>query len=163
MSFGYNTYVGPYVRCAVEMVDVTETRKTCSNLACSTFGHYDDNAFCSECGAPVRELPFSKRDHAVDSWDVSEAINERLTTAHGDAYERWSIDNSAHLWKPNTGGIGRHLDSRADFYLAEITPAELMREVARFTEHFSTDLDTLRQHYGAAAVSIHWGVIQDYL
>lgn len=113
-------------------------------------------AFDGRCFNPPRG------SSASPSWDVREAIRERLATPNGDEYWRWSEEESVHLWMPNIGKIGHHLHENADFNLQEITAEQLLQERAAFTVQFQQELAILREAYGAAAVSIHWGVIQDY-
>ena len=166
MGFSHDTYVGPYVRCAVAVIDKPELRRSCTNIACAKYGQWapSDTAFCSRCGAPVGDVPHIARRHAVDEWDVREAIRERLTTAHGDAYDTWSIDNGVHLWKPNIATDGRdyHLKSGMDFYHIEIAPRQIEEEIAQFIQQFAAELDTLQMLYGTASVAVEWGIIQDY-
>ena len=55
-----------------------------------------------------------------------------------------------------------HLEARADFEIQTITPALADAERVQFEVFSGPDLAVLREAYGAAAVTVHWGVIQDY-
>lgn len=167
MGIEYRTYVGPYVRCVVGTAEVEKSRRACLTQGCQN--HQRDNAgrdsaFCSLCGSPIGLVPYTVVELAVDEWDVRDALNERLATPSGDGYSFWARDEYAHLWIPNVSTPGRDysLDERADFALMEITPEQALEERAAFTVQFQPELTVLRATYGADAVSIHWGIIQDY-
>lgn len=162
MSTDYSTYVGPYVRCEVGVREVAGSYPGCPNLDCREFQKERHAAFCPVCGTPIIPLPYMTEVDAVDAWDITEAIQERLTTANGDSYAKWSKEHRAHLWKPNVSDIGRHLKDRWDFYLSDITAGRVEDERVAFEEYFAPELAALRIAYGEAAVSIRWGVIQDY-
>lgn len=162
MSIDYSTYVGPYVRCEVGVKKVAGSFPGCPTPDCREFQKERHAAFCSACGAPIIPLPYETEVDAVDAWDITEAIQERLTTAHGDAYMDWSQVNMAHLWMPNTGGIGRHLEGKEDFSFDDITAEIVAVEIAAFTTFFATELSALIAAYGDGRVVVRWGVIQDY-
>lgn len=163
MSIDYSTYVGPYARCAAAQEPKTQLRIACLNPQCASHAQGQRTKFCSLCGSPVGTVPHTVLDDAVSEWDVRESIDERLCTPGGDAYYEWKRTEHAHLWKPNIGKIGRRLDGREAFNLDEIATEQPAREIAQFQEFFAADLETLRAAYGAGAVTLHWGVIQDYL
>lgn len=162
MSIDYSTYVGPYVACLVQRVTTTEARRTCPNPGCANYTTYMQPGFCSHCGSPVADVGLPVIGHAVDDDDLREAIDERLVTPSGDAYTEWSRNNDIHLWLPNVGDIGRHLDSREAFALHRILPNDIYHETHAFEGYFAAELARLRSAYGAAAVSVRWGVVQDY-
>ncbi len=165
MSIDYNTYVGPYVRAVFQMEPSTQIDHACTNVDCKNHTRsYMTNAFCEFCGSPIGDIVRTTIKPSVDGWELTEEINERLTIAHGDAALEWSEQNRVHLWKANYkyGGRNSHLDSHEDFHLEEITPAMITDDVARFTAFFEDAIDTLRARYGEDAISIHWGIIQDY-
>lgn len=165
MGIDYGIYAGPYVRCAVRLEPVTKLHISCPNVECKNHGDALRTPFCNLCGSKVATLKHIEMAEAVDTWDVSEAINERLATAHGDAYHgRWSQENHAHLWMPNKPLelVAGHLDAREAFALFTIEPRTIELELARFQGAFQDDLDYLRTVYGVDAVTLHWGIIQDY-
>lgn len=165
MSTDYRTYVGPYARCAVARVPVTRLQITCPNTVCKNHGEGLRTPFCDLCGTRVESLPQTGSAQAVDRWDVREEINEALAGAGGDAYWRWSESNGIHLWMPNLKMPGRrpHLEDRTDFALFEITEGQIATEILQFQITFEDALTVLRERYGADAVTLHWGIIQDYL
>lgn len=166
MSIDYGTYVGPYIECRVETVQVTKTRKACTNRACKNHERQvSGSAFCNLCGSPIGPVEYTEPEHAVDQWDLSDAINETLTSAHGDGYYRWNREQGIHLWKPNvdTGGRDYHLESQEDFALFEIAPDQPAAEVVAFEAQFAAELARFRVAYGDSAVRVKWGIIQDYL
>lgn len=167
MSITYRTYVGPYVRCAVETVEVEKQRRACTNVECQNHKRdiwAPEASHCHLCGSPLGDVAYREREDAVREWDVIEAIQERLTPAFGDAYLNWSREHHAHIYVVNIPTTGRdyHLEECTDFALAEITPLQIIEELTLFEVHFAEDLLTLRKMYGMAAVSTHWGVLQDY-
>lgn len=162
MSFSYSTYVGPYAVCAVGRRTTTEAWRSCPNAGCPNYGTHMPPGFCPHCGAPVDDTAFPVVVDAVDDDEVRKYIDERLATPSGDAYHDWARENSAHLWLPNVGDIGRHLDSREAFGLHRIQPADIHNETHAFEGYFAAELAHLRTAYGEAAVSVRWGVIQDY-
>lgn len=164
MSIDYSTYVGPYVRCAVGTKKERASRQTCPNVACPNMGAHL-KGFCPLCGSAIAEVPYTYLVSAVDTYDLQEAIHERLTDANGDAYHEWVRENAAHLWKPNVAWASLrdpHLDSRTDFNLQDITADLVRAELAQFEVFFADDLATFRTAYGEASVTVRWGVIQDY-
>ena len=162
MSIDYSTYVGPYVRCAVERVPVTRMQITCPTKTCDNHGKSMRQPFCSLCGVKVASLPHTEEDFAIDHWDISEEINEALHTPSGDEYYRWSIANATHLWLPNLPMPGRspYLDSRADFALFDIAESQRNAEILQFQITFGDAIAHLKKRYGA--ISFHWGVVQYY-
>lgn len=162
MSIDYSTYVGPYVRCAVGTKESAEERQSCTNIACSNSGLHMTESYCPQCGIQIGPITVRRMSDAVDDGDIRDAIDERLVTASGDAYMDWAKANSSHLWKPNVGDIGRHLEGKEDFYLADITAERVENERVGFEEYFAPELAKLRSAYGEAAVSVRWGVIQYY-
>lgn len=165
MSADYGTYVGPYARCAVARVPVTRLQIACPNKECPNHTKGLRVPFCELCGSKVASLPHVELDFTVDQWDVQEDIHEALAQPGGDGYMRWSEANAAHLWKPNKQMPGRdpHLESREAFALFEIAAPQIAAEIAQFQVTFEDALTELRARYGADAVTLHWGVIQDYL
>lgn len=164
VSIDYSTYVGPYVVCAVNLWGVSRSRRSCPNPTCKNHGAYMPAGFCPTCGTAVSDVRFSEQEFAVDDDDLREQIDERLVTAHGGAYAEWTHTNSAHLWKPNVAWASLrdpHLD-RTDFNLQDITADLVQAELAQFESFFAPELAQLRTAYGEAAVSVRWGVIQDY-
>jgi hypothetical protein len=165
MSIDYGIYVGPYVECKVQSIEVTKTRKACTKRGCPNHEReISGSAFCNLCGSPIGAVEYVETEQAVDDWPLTEAINERLTTTHGDAYYTWGRKQGIHLWKANvsTGGRDYHLESREDFALYEIAPDQIGSEVAAFEQQFARELAIFREAYGAGAVRVAWGVIQDY-
>jgi len=164
MSIDYGIYVGPYVRCKVDQAPVTRLQITCPNDACKNHKQPMRKPFCDLCGSKVATVPLTVMEDRIDTWDVREAIDERLCTASGDTYGRWSEENRTHLWKPNKqlGMVAGHLESREAFALFTIEPSVIGVEIARFQGAFSDDIEYLQTVYGADAVSIEWGIIQDY-
>lgn len=162
MSTDYSTYIGPYVQCTVRQIETIEMRRTCPSVSCASHGRTLSADFCHVCGGHIRDVAFPVIVDAVDTYDLQEAIDERLADVSGDAYSEWSRENKAHLWKPNIGDVGRHLDSREPFALHRITPTDMHDELHAFEEYFAPELATLRTAYGEAAVSVYWGIIQDY-
>lgn len=163
MSFSYQTYVGPYVRCAVGAQTKVVSVRACLNDTCENHAkRYDmSGAFCVLCGSAIGDVPHTEIADAVDHWEVSESINERLCTAGGDAYQTWTEAERAHIWKPNVGDVGRHLDDREDWRLEEIGAGQIGEELAAFEAFFAPELDYMRPLY--LSVTLHWGIIQDYL
>jgi hypothetical protein len=165
MSYTYDTYVGPYARCAVERVPTTKLQIACLNAQCKNHERYHDgHSFCPRCGSKIGTVEHTELDFAIDAYDVSEEIDEALCNPGGDEYMRWTEANSAHLWIPNRGMPGRdpHLESREPFSLAEITSDMVDKERATFLAMFEDEIAILIARYGAGRVAIHWGVIQHY-
>jgi hypothetical protein len=161
MGISYKTYVGPYVHCAAQVIDVTVVRRGCTNAAC--VGAYGGGPFCSRCGSPIGDRPIATRAHAVDAWEVSNTLNERLSTPGGDAYVEWAELNESHLWLPNVPyGRNGHLEEYADFALVPLTAGAIALDLTTFASAFADDLRTLREIYGADAVNVYWGVVQHY-
>lgn len=164
MSISYSTYVGPYVRCVAQLRETTEDRRSCPTPRCRNHGVYMPAGWCSACGSAIGVVQVPALVFTVDDDDLREQIDERLVTAHGDAYADWARTNSAHLWEPNVAWASLrdpHLD-RADFNLQDITADLVRAELAQFESFFAAELTLLRTAYGEAAVSVRWGVIQDY-
>lgn len=164
MSISYETYVGPYVRCAVGTKEEKQAYISCPNAECPNHGMALRTPYCEKCGAKVQSLTRTFTAEAVDAWDVREKIDDRLTIPGGDAHMTWCEENHAHLWMPNVPTPWRdgHLEERADFFLQEIQIGEPAGEMLAFADFFAPELTTLRATYGVNAVSIHWGIIQYY-
>lgn len=163
MSIDYSTYVGPYVRCAVERVPVKNLKIACLNVACKNHERYHNgHTFCPVCGSKIGTVEHTEIEDAIDQWDVREEIDEALCNPGGDEYLRWIEANSAHLWMPNQAMPGRdpRLESREPFSLAEITAKQLDTEITQFQITFEDALRELKERYGN--LTLHWGVIQDY-
>lgn len=162
----YHTYVGPYVRCAITMVDVKRLQLSCPNTNCHNRGlHINSNMFCPLCGSQIASITVNDRDSSVDQWDVSERIQERLSSASGDAYSDWSEANLAHLWLPNVRIPDQrdgHLESRCDFFQTPISVVQVANERSTFERFFAKELAELGTAYGSDAVTVEWGIIQDY-
>jgi len=164
MSISYGIYVGPYARCAVGTKEAQRLHITCPNAGCANHGKDVRSEFCGRCGARVESLPQAYTDDMVDQWDIRERIDDRLRSPGGDGYMRWVDEHRAHLWIPNVGMPGRdmHLEAHEDFALYDFTPGLVQVETAQFGIFFGPELAILHGAYGASAVSLHWGVIQDY-
>lgn len=164
MSFNYRTYVGPYVRCAVEQVPATQLQTTCLNSSCANHGKGQRTPFCSLCGGKVGTVPHTVLKDAVDDGAIQEQIDEHLVTASGDDYWRWTQAEHAHIWLSNVGTNGRdyHLEERDPWMLAEITSAQIDQEMVAFLLQFQDEINALQNAYGSDAVKMHWGIIQDY-
>lgn len=166
MSTSYRTYVGPYIRCAVASVEVERRRRACTNAECENHRReIYHNAFCSKCGSPVADVSYADTADAVSASDVQDEIDERMTDASGDTYLRWAEKERAHIWVANVSVPGRdyHLGEWVDFNLVEITPDQIRAELSQFEAHFANEIAVLCDRYGAAAVTLHWGVLQDYI
>lgn len=165
MSITYSTYVGPYVRCGVGQIERAETRRACTNVTCENHRRTiwaPEALHCHCCGAPIGDVAYTVTVDAISDWDVRDALQDRLATPGGDGFIDWSREQGAHIWIPNIGDIGHHLEEHADFNLAEITAVSMQEELDAFAVAFQLDLNLLRQIYGREAVSVHWGIIQDY-
>lgn len=165
MGIDYGLYVGPYVECKVQKVAVTKRRRACVNPNCDNHKRsVHSSAFCHLCGSRIDLVEYTEMEHAVSQWDLQEQIMERLSSVSGDEYWRRSREDDVHLWKPNvdTGGREYHLEAQEDFALHEITPDLVRDEVARFEAQFAPELTVFRERYGAGAVRVAWGIIQDY-
>jgi hypothetical protein len=164
MSITYRTYVGPYARCAITLVDTKKLQIGCANTACEYYGKNYKTKFCQACGQPIGSITHIEQEPSVDQWDVSEQLEERLTTPGGDEYDRWMRANLAQLWIPNVRSSWRsgHLEEREDFALVPISADQVINEQLAFQEFFTTEFAALMVRYGADNVRIEWGVIQDY-
>lgn len=165
MSISYSTYVGPYVRCTVGTTETTEQIRGCTNRGCPNHQHhFRQDAYCNLCGSLIGNVPHSIVRDAVDSWSLRDAINEQLVTASGDGYFDWGREGHAHIWVPNVDVPWRdcHLEERVDFSLVEIKAEQVSTEIDAFSMRFRHELEIFRQNYGADAVSICWGIVQDY-
>lgn len=163
MSISYRTYVGPYARCAVERVEKTVMQITCPNVECANHGESMRQPYCDRCGTRVSSLPHTELTDAVDDYDVSEAIDEALCTPSGGGYATWVEQHGAHLWLPNRRMPGRDpsLEEREAFALFEIGEKQRDAEILQFQITFEDALRELRTRYGN--LTLHWGIIQDYL
>lgn len=164
MSISYETYVGPYARCANGTKEENQQYISCPNADCENHQKALRTPYCEKCGTKVQSLTRTFTAEAVDAWDVGEKIDDRLTTPGDDAHMTWSEENHAHLWMPNVSTPWRngHLEERADFFLQEIQLGDCATEISAFADFFAPELTALRAAYGANAVSIHWGIIQYY-
>lgn len=165
MSINYHTYVGPYVRCRVNYIDAPSYQIGCPNTGCPRYARPSGgDKHCRYCGAVIERVPTTERRPTVDAWMLIDAIGNTLTNASGDAAAEWSEEHSAHLWKANeeTERRGYHLETPEDFYICEITAEQIREELEAFSQQFVGELEIFRSHYGADAVTIHWGIIQDY-
>lgn len=165
MGMSHSVYIGPYVRCVVERTTETTWKATCPNGACPNNGReaHEGERYCVMCGTAISQVAEVETVDAVDRWDVSEAISERLRVPGGDGYWRWSQKESVHLWLPNVGWGGRDgyldMDDFQVFTPTADTPADEMRQFVFF---FAPELGVLRERYGNSAVTMAWGVVQYY-
>lgn len=164
MSIDYRTYVGPYVRCAVGTKEIQALRIACPNAECPNHTREMRTPYCDRCGARVGSVEHTVTVDAVDVWDMREALNDTLATPSGDAYMRWAEANHAHLWISNVAVPMRdpHLESRVDFALFEITSTRVVAELDTFRRQFQNEILQLIAAYGGDAVTLHWGIVQDY-
>lgn len=164
MSIDYRTYVGPYVRCAVGTKQIQALRIACPNAECLNHTRGLRASYCDLCGARVGNIEHTVTVDAVDVWDMRETIDDALTTPSGDAYMRWVEAERAHLWIPNRAMPGRdpHLESHIDFALSEIMPTRVQAELGGFRRQFQNEILQLIAAYGGDAVTLHWGIVQDY-
>lgn len=165
MSISYHTYVGPYVRCRVAFVDMPSYQVGCPNAKCPRFARPSSgDRHCRHCGAPIERVTVTEQRAAVDAWALVDAIGQTLTNASGDAAADWSREQGAHLWYANVETEGRdfHLETPEDFFVCEIAPGQIQAEIAAFEQQFASELALFRERYGVDAVSVRWGIIQDY-
>lgn len=162
MSYTYDTYVGPYARCAIEREPVTRLQITCPTEGCTNHGEGMRKPFCELCGAAGARLPYTALAFVIDQWDVSEEIEGALCNPGGDEYVRWAEANATHIWMPNLQMPGRdpRLESREPFSLAEITAKQVDEEILQFQVTFEDSLAFLKERYGN--LTMRWGIIQDY-
>lgn len=168
MSIDYHTYVGPYVRCRVAFVDTPSYQTGCPNQGCPRYARpspTNGGQFCSYCGTAIGQVAITEKKAAVDAWTLVDAIGHTLANASGGGAAEWERENGAHLWYTNAANDMErdyHLEEGIDFYTCEITPEQIREELAAFSQQFAEEIKLFRQHYGMNAVSVHWGVIQDY-
>lgn len=166
MGITYSTYVGPYARCAITLVDERRMILSCLKKGCANHGQpMSGNKYCPLCSNRILSLEVPYRAPSVDQWDVSERIQERLSSASGDAYSNWSESNLAHLWLPNVRIPEQrdgHLESRCDFFQTPISVVQVANERSAFEEFFAKELAELETAYGSDAVTVEWGIIQYY-
>jgi hypothetical protein len=167
MGISYKTYVGPYVRCAIEFKDDPRIKEACPNRKCKNYGQgwHTRGPFCEMCGSAIADMPYTERIESVHDSEIVDEINERLCSPSGDGYLRWIEEGCAHLWKPNVTTPWRkgRLEAQEDFALIDFeTLSEPAQECKDFIIFFQAELAVLRKHYGEAAVSVRWGIIQDY-
>ena|ERR1051325_3855591 len=165
MSIDYHTYVGPYTQCRVAFVDTPSYQVGCPNAGCSRSARPSiGDRHCRHCGATIERVEITEQRAAVDAWALVDVIGQTLTNASGDAAADWSREQGAHLWYANVATEGRdyHLETPEDFFVCEIAPGQIQDEIAAFERQFAGELAIFRAHYGTDAVSVRWGIIQDY-
>ena len=164
MSITYRAYVGPYVRCAVTMVDTPQTRNACLNPSCTMHDRYSSAPFCHLCGSKNGEIAYIEQKPSVDQWDIQERPLWRLAGLSGDGYDTWMRESLAQIWIPNHRTLWRdgHLENRVDFSLEPITAEQVTTEQSAFQDFFAAEMAVLIVQYGADNVTVEWGVIQDY-
>lgn len=164
MSITYSTYVGPYVRCVITLVEQKSLYLGCANPACEYHRKRLTTKFCQACGKLIESLTLVEIVPSVDQWDVSEELDQKLSSPTGDEYDNWMRANLTQLWLPNwrTPWRDGRLEEREDFALVPIATEQIANEVRAFQEFFATELAALVVQYGAGHVRMEWGVIQDY-
>jgi len=165
MSISYHTYIGPYVQCRVAFVDTPSYQVGCPNAGCPRYVQPSDGGrYCRHCGALIERVATTEQRAAVDTWALVDVIGQTLTNASGDAAADWSREQGAHLWYANvaTGGREYHLETPEDFFVCEIAAGQIQAEIAAFEQQFASELALFRERYGADAVGVRWGIIQDY-
>lgn len=168
MSTNYTVYIGPYVRCTVGRVDVQREIRSCVNAACTEHTRIvwsTDVQFCLRCGTTIGTVTMTETADAVDDRMVNEMVHDALVTTCGPGYRDWTREHGAHVWMANVPRDGLRnfvLEDRADFDLIDLAPDPVQAEIDAFRAAFADELTTLRGFYGATAVTVQWGIIQDY-
>ncbi len=165
MSISYHTYVGPYLHCRVAYIDTPAYQVGCPSAGCPRYARPSSgDRHCRHCGAAIERIPTTEQRAAVDAWALGNVIGETLTRAHGDAASDWSRLQGAHLWYANVATEGRdyHLETPEDLFVCEITAGQIREELTAFEWQFAREIALFREQYGADAVSLRWGIIQDY-
>lgn len=161
----YSMYVGPYAQCKVGTTTEEEPFLGCTNTKCINATRDLPTKFCPDCGAPRGERIRMLTVDVVDDYDVGELLHNLLRTPSGDGYLAWSQQHHMHLWIINgSSRLERDpaLDLSAAFMLDTISAEIVAREMLAFADLYSLQLQKLRKVYGADAVSLHWGIVQDY-
>lgn len=164
MGIDYSLYIGPYARCKVGEVMVSETIRTCSNADCVL---YKDTGigfrkFCSECGSQVKDRQVPAIGLVVDVEDLRDEINDRLVTPSGSDFCDWMQKNKTHVWISNitnVKGLYWSSDPTCDTSLTVMDPDVIFKEVTVFRQFFQKELTVIEKAYGKDNFSIEWGVI----
>lgn len=166
MTADYRTYVGPYIRCVAGPLKPVETEwKACVNKNCTSFLRISREAFCPKCGSAIQATKDTVLRPAINSNDVSEKVDQRLSRPMGDAYYTREQEGGDHLWMPNVAVDAIDRDTsfeEAAFSLTPIVAHDVFTDCAAILSQFAGDLAILRGIYGEDSVFVEWGVIQDY-
>lgn len=161
----YSMYVGPYAQCKVGTTTEEEPFLGCTNTKCINATRDLPTKFCPDCGAPRGERIRMLTVDVVDDYDVGELLHNLLRTPSGDGYLAWSQQHHMHLWIINgSSRLERDpwLDTKASFFYCPLDPTRIAQEIANFTAYFVSAIETLRTIYGSDAVTVGWGILQDY-
>ena len=142
MGIDRKVYVGPYIECAVRIVDRPYQRRTCSASSCPRYKVDIFNSkikFCELCGNSVKYRELTDKGSIVSAGDVSEDLNDQLAPIRGSTYDRYSEGTGAHIWISNLikfedevlGRIVSFDPDHEDFLLFPITPDQINRNARR--------------------------------
>jgi len=165
MGIDYTTYMGPYARCKTSKVPATEKISTCSNEQCKehpTKIWDKKKKFCEGCGSPIQERDIPIQVDNVNAYELRMSIKESLYDVPGDSWRFWMRENNTHVWLANqrvSGARGFSFDPEGNIQFIPVTPELMAAEIKLFIEHYTKELDVLRQAYGEDNVEIQWGLI----
>lgn len=147
-------YLGPFARCPHEYMAYHTQETACTNRQCSRFGDYLGNkleaCFCFLCGTKFGTVQVEKRKLSVNPWAMTQ--DEQLcfeSSRDGNIYYYPNVDRGGRGDKWFSGTI----------LPRTYEPDIVQNELEWFVATFESELDVLRNAYGADKIKIAWGLL----
>jgi hypothetical protein len=150
MGIDYNCYLGPYIQCKKEKVTEYRNIMSCTNPVCGKYGQYCGQKFCGNCGSEVSKVDVPDEVEKIDTWEVSQEIDEDLLPIHSDSWKGYDI------WILNKKWIRKlHYDPKHEEAITEVN--DTATELQQFKKDFAKQIEVIEKVYGA--VEFKWGMI----
>jgi len=147
MGIDTHRHVGPYLRLRVPMRD---SFRPVNGMCC---GGRREPGFCPRCGKAVVAEQKPVKEELVDTYEISQSIDERLTDLSDCCGQ---VDDGFHYWMENGRSIGS-LDANKPG-AQELTDKAIRSAVNSFRVEFATEIATIEKAYGCAG-EVKYGLL----
>jgi hypothetical protein len=164
MGISSSLYVGPYVECTTQDIEVDAKMRSCTRDSCSMYErevHDKSKKFCPQCGSPIDNVTYKTKQKNVQAHYLIEEIDQDLSLVQYDSFFSQRSKDGTDTWIANKKFCERRCWVN-DSCATELTQEMMVKEVLLFCTEFEEALAVFHKKYGKDNVTVKWGLIYYY-
>lgn len=167
MGMSHTVYLGPYVECRTQDIEVDAKMRSCTRgSTCSQHErevHDRQRKFCPQCGSPIGEITYKTKEKNVKAHYLREEIKEALANlGQGSTLFHGRSNDGLDTWISNyRAGTpeGRDYSPNSECVF-EVNEDMIEGDLGHFRNFYKETLAIFEEKYGKGNVAVKWGLIQ---